>query len=227
MNKEFAKILCKSQLFKGCDEDLIYKEINESNINVNNYKKGEFIAHEDEECVSIGLVIEGSIDIVRIYPSGQEIIIKRMSSKEVFGEALIMSNHNKYPATIISTTDSKIAFISKNELLSLCSTDTKVLENFIMILSNKIIMLNQKIKNISHKSIKHKVLSYIVEESVIQGSRIIKLNNTKEEIAAYIGIPRPSLSRELIKLRDEGIIQFDRKTISLLSEDKIEEILSK
>lgn len=227
MDEEFAKIICKSQLFKDCEVDLISKEISESNIKVNKYKKGEFIAHEDEECVSIGLVLEGSIDIVRIYPSGQEIIIKKMNSQEVFGEALIMSNHNRYPATIISVTDSKIAFVSKQELLNLCATNTKVLENFIMILSNKILMLNRKIKNISHKSIKHKVLNYIIEESVIQGNRTIKLNNTKEEIAAYIGIPRPSLSRELIKLRDEGIIEFDRKTITLLSEDKIEEILSK
>ena len=75
-----------------------------------------------------------------------------------------------------------------------------------MLLSDKVIVLNNKIKSISLKNIKQKVADYILQEYKSQKQLIVNLKMNKEEIANFIGIPRPSLSRELIKLRKEKII---------------------
>ena len=94
-----------------------------------------------------------------------------------------------------------------------------------MLLSDKVIVLNNKIKSISLKNIKQKVADYILQEYKSQKQLIVNLKMNKEEIANFIGIPRPSLSRELIKLRKEKIIDFDRNNITILDIDKLEEIL--
>ena len=94
-----------------------------------------------------------------------------------------------------------------------------------MLLSDKVIVLNNKIKSISLKNIKQKVVDYILQEYKSQKQLIVNLKMNKEEIANFIGIPRPSLSRELIKLRKEKIIDFDRNNITILDIDKLEEIL--
>ena len=86
-------------------------------------------------------------------------------------------------------------------------------------------MLNNKVKSSTLKSVKHKVVDYILEKSKTSDSNIIKLSESKEDIAAFLGIPRPSLSRELINLRDEAIIEFDRKSITILNIDELEEKL--
>ena len=99
------------------------------------------------------------------------------------------------------------------------------MENFISLLSDKVFILNSKIKSISFKSLRQKVINYILNEIKDQKSNSIILNNTKEEIASLLGIPRPSLSRELISLRDLGYIEFDRKIIRVLDVESLEEEL--
>ena len=103
--------------------------------------------------------------------------------------------------------------------------EEKVLENFISLLSNKVFILNSKIKSISFKSVRQKVIGYILNEVKEQKSNSIMLKNTKEEIAALLAIPRPSLSRELINLRNLGYIKFDRKKITVLDIESLEEEL--
>ena len=109
--------------------------------------------------------------------------------------------------------------------MKLCSSNERILENFVTLLSDKVIMLNKKVKSTSLKSVKHKVVDYILEKSNVANSNVIMINESKEDIASYLGIPRPSLSRELIKLRDENIIDFDRNSITILKFHKLEEKL--
>ncbi|MDF2884864.1 MAG: cyclic nucleotide-binding protein, partial [Clostridiaceae bacterium] len=130
-----------------------------------------------------------------------------------------------YPATIIAVNECKILYISKSDILKLCTIDERVLGNFMATLSNKIFMLNSKIKSIAFKSIKHRVINYILEQATVQKSESIKLKESKEEIAAALGIPRPSLSRELMNLRDLEYIEFNRNTIKIVNIEGLEEEL--
>ena len=75
------------------------------------------------------------------------------------------------------------------------------------------------------KTVKQKVVDYILQECISQKTNSIKLKWSKEDLALYLGIPRPSLSRELIKLRDEGLIDFDRHFINVTDLENLEEVL--
>ncbi|WP_302542421.1 Crp/Fnr family transcriptional regulator, partial [uncultured Clostridium sp.] len=148
-----------------------------------------------------------------------------LNEGDVFGEALVFSKARTYPATVISLNESKVLFIDKSDILKIFTKEEKVLENFISLLSNKVFILNSKIKSISFKSVRQKVIGYILNEVKEQKSNSIMLKNTKEEIAALLAIPRPSLSRELINLRNLGYIKFDRKKITVLDIESLEEEL--
>ena len=152
-------------------------------------------------------------------------MLNRLNEGDVFGEALVFSKARTYPATVISLNESKVLFIDKSDILKILTKEEKVLENFISLLSNKVFILNSKIKSISFKSVRQKVIGYILNEVKEQKSNYIMLKNTKEEIAALLAIPRPSLSRELINLRNLGYIKFDRKKITVLDIESLEEEL--
>ena len=152
-------------------------------------------------------------------------MLNRLNEGDVFGEALVFSKARTYPATVISLNESKVLFIDKSDILKILTKEEKVLENFISLLSNKVFILNSKIKSISFKSVRQKVIGYILNEVKEQKSNSIMLKNTKEEIAALLAIPRPSLSRELINLRNLGYIKFDRKRITVLDIESLEEEL--
>ncbi|WP_346869423.1 Crp/Fnr family transcriptional regulator [Clostridium sp. UBA5119] len=221
--KDILKLLQSNFLFKGIDSENLKKIYDETKYHINRYGKGEIIAHEEEECSTIGLILEGTIELQRIYPSGKYIVLNKLTLGDVFGEAIIFSKQENYPATVISLSQCSILYIDKVDMLELFSREKRILENFLELLSNKVLMLNSKIKNISFKNIKHRVINYILETMKLQKNSVIKLKESKESIAAALGIPRPSLSRELINLRDMGYIDFDRSNIKILDIEALEE----
>lgn len=224
MNEIISK-LKQNEFFKDLTIDEIGSIMSKISYSLKSYNKGEIIANEEEECTSLGLVLEGVIEIQRIYLSGKQINVKRLGVGDVFGEALIFSNKSSYPATVTAFGDCEILYISKADILKLCMINEIVLKNFMAALSNKIFILNSKIKTIAFKSIKHKVVNYILEQARVQKSQTIKLKESKEEIASSMGIPRPSLSRELMNLRDLDYIEFDRNIIKIINIEGLEEEL--
>lgn len=217
--------LRNNDLFKGLDIEEIEDILKNISFTKIKYRKGEILAHEGEVCTSLGVILEGTIEMQRIYCNGKYIVIKKLSKGEVFGEALVFSKKGFYPATALAVNNCLIMYIKKEEVLSLCFQNKKILENFISLLSNKVLMLNKKIKNISFKSIKEKVSNYILEESIIQNTDTISLDESKQDIAAKLGIPRPSFSRELMRLKTLGIINFNRRFIKIINKEELENIL--
>ena len=223
--ENIIKIIKKNQLFSGVSEENIKNISKDIKYYIKTYNKGEIIAHEDDEGRSLSLVLSGVVEIQRLYLNGKYIVLNRLNEGDVFGEALVFSKARTYPATVISLNESKVLFIDKSDILKIFTKEEKVLENFISLLSNKVFILNSKIKSISFKSVRQKVIGYILNEVKEQKSNSIMLKNTKEEIAALLAIPRPSLSRELINLRNLGYIKFDRKKITVLDIESLEEEL--
>ena len=223
--EEIIKTIKKNQLFIGLSDESIKNVLKEIKYYIKTYSKGEIIANEDDECRSLSLVLAGTVEIQRLYSNGKYIVLSRIFEGDVFGEALVFSKSKTYPATVIALSECKVLFINKSDVLKICSNEEKILENFVSLLSDKVFILNSKIKSISFKSIRQKVINYILNEVKKQKDNSIILKNTKEEIAALLGIPRPSLSRELINLRDMKYIEFNRKKITILDIESLEEEL--
>lgn len=223
--KKIIEILHKCILFKGFTEQDIEQSLKTSKFLKKEYKKAEIVAIEGDNCSNIGIVLSGSIEIQRIYESGRVVVMERLNEGNIFGEVIIFSDYSKYPATIMATEKSEIMYISKENILALCKDNICFLNNFMGLLSKKILMLNKKIKSMSYKTIAQKISNYIIEEHRKQKAMNIKLNHTKKEIADMMGIPRPSLSRELINLREKGLIDFHKDEIKILDIDALEEIL--
>lgn len=223
--EEIVKTIKKNQLFIGLNDESIKNVLKEIQYYIKTYSKGEIIANEDDECRSLSLLLSGTVEIQRLYSNGKYIVLSRLFEGDVFGEALVFSKARTYPATVIALSECKVIFINKNDVLKICSNEEKILENFVSLLSDKVFILNSKIKSISFKSIRQKVINYILNEAKEQKSNYIILKNTKEEIASLLGIPRPSLSRELINLRDMNYIEFNRKKITILDIESLEEEL--
>jgi CRP-like cAMP-binding protein len=186
-----------------------------SAITINIYPSNFTIALEDEKSTYIGIVLEGKLLIKAYSLGGRNFTINTLEPGMIFGDVLLFGKlGNTYPGNLITKGVVTLAVIP-NEAIMEYIKDPIFLSNFLQVLSDKVYMVNTKNKLLSQDSIRDKIIYYLTEERRHQHSNVIQLNMSKEELANHLFIPRPSLSRELIHMRDEGLILFDRYTITL------------
>ncbi|MBP5446161.1 MAG: Crp/Fnr family transcriptional regulator [Acholeplasmatales bacterium] len=177
------------------------------------YNKNALIFLEGEQCRNVCIVKKGEISITTsTYDSLVE--INNLKENEIFGDSLIFSTDNRYLGSIMAVKDTTLCIISKDNWLKLLE-NKEILKNYLEIVSNKVFKIQSKVKILSQKSIREKILFYLITESKRINKKTIRIKS-KESLALFLNVPRPSLSRELIKLKDEGIIDFDRYSITLL-----------
>ncbi|KHS58185.1 MULTISPECIES: Crp/Fnr family transcriptional regulator [Terrisporobacter] len=212
-------------MFKNKSEEYLLDLFKDSNYIIKSYSKNDIIAIEGDTCTSIGLILDGNIDIKRML--GTKVIhVSSFGKGHIFGEVIAFSDVNLYPATVMSSTQSKIMFISKDNFIKFCTSHEDFLGMFLNDLSNKIFVLNKSITNLTFSSVRQKICNFLITEYKLQNSENIKLKITKEKIAESLGITRPSLSRELINMKDMGLIDYSRSHIKILDLEEIENILT-
>ncbi len=191
------------------------------------YARGQVVGFEEDPCEAVGIVASGSIHIQRIFPSGKLITIETFQAGDSFGEALVFSDRGTYPATLVAREDTQVLFVPREEVVRLCTRYPRFLENFMRTLSNRILLLNARIKNLSFATVRQKVANHLLEEQRRQGTSSLVLTRSRTELADLLGIPRPSLSRELSAMQSDGWIDFDRRAITILDQAAIEQALER
>lgn len=197
-------------LFESCNNEELKKHAIERV-----YYPGEIIFQEDEICKEIILILEGKVSISTYNYDGDEFIIKNSFPGDIIGSLLIFSDKNIYYGTGIAKEKTKTLIIKKSNLLYLFNRFSCMYLNFIKYLSNTGIEINNKLKVMTQKSIREKILFYLKINEDQNG--VVTLTMNKEELAKYLSIPRPSLSRELINMQKDNLIIVNGKTIKKVS----------
>ncbi len=223
---EIIEVLKSCILFKDMTGKDISDILNKIKYSTPCFSKEQTIAIEDDECSNIGIVVKGSVEIQKIYESGKKITIERLKPGEIFGEVIIFSSAKKYPSTVVSIEESKVMFIHRDEILKISGTNTMLLNRFMELLSNKIIMLNKKLKSLSYHTLRQKIANYILEEHKKQKNLKIILPYKRCEMAEQLGVTRPSLSREFVNMRNNGLFDFSCRTVMIKDLNGLENALS-
>ena len=225
--KKYIEQLAKCVLFKNINKEKIINILEQIPYKIIEYNKDEIIAIEGDDCNSLGIILKGKVEIQKIFPSGQVTTINNFKEGNIFGESLVFSDRHTYPATITAIESSRIMYIEKTDIINLSMLNSTILINFVSVLSDRILMLNDRISNLSQDSLRKKISNFLLSEYTKQNKTILYFPYTRKKMAELLNIPRPSLSRELTKMRDEKIIDFDRNTIKILKINILEDSLLK
>lgn len=223
--KEYVSALQNCTLFRRLNEDNITALLRYLDVKSVTYEKDSIIGFEGEPCTKLGIVASGKVELQNIYPSGKVATLTTLMPGQSFGEAILFSDDDRYPISTVAKVKSTILFIDKRSIMHGLTHHPILLDNFLRLLSNKLVMMNQKVKVLSLDTIRQKVSNYLLKEYKIQGTPMIQTAMSRKDMAEHMSIQRPSLSRELIKMKEEGLIDFDKSTIKILDVDALEDEL--
>ncbi len=225
MRQELREKLARTDLFSACDPKTLLRITAELRYRMSEYDAGTTLAVEGSPCEHLSVIVEGSVEIQKVLGSGRAITIDRLPEGSVFGEALLFPSDQRYVATITTAAPTTIMYISAEEIARLCREEPGFLERFLGLLSGKMLMLNRRIQELSYSSIRQKVAARLLEASLRQGGGTVELGVTRKEMADDMGIPRPSLSRELARMRDDGLLTFSGSSVTILDPEAMENVL--
>jgi CRP-like cAMP-binding protein len=211
--KNFLK---NSALLNVLLSEEIQSHLNSGQFRIVSYSKDAIIHLENEPCTKLEIILSGRVAIERIDKSGGLLTIAEFVQDDLLGGNLLFSKNAYYPMTVISKQNTVILEINKTTLFSLFCSNPAFLRMYLEYVSDHAFILGDKIKHYVNKTIRESVLSFLNYESKKQGANHIQLNMTKKALADKIGVQRTSLSRELAKMKQDGLISYDAKSITII-----------
>lgn len=204
-------------LFEQIEEDQVESIMENINYKTIEFSKGEIITLAGIPCRYADIVIRGSLICSMASLSGKQVEVSRLTRGSMIAPAFLFSQNHAMPVSVKAGCKVEILRISRESFRTLIDDNAKVRINFIHLLSDLNVFLTGKIKVLSLYSVREKVAYLLHKIAKEQGSSLIHLDRSRQEIALSFGIQKFSLLRVLSQFEQEGIIKIDGKNIQILN----------
>jgi len=218
--KKYIPILKRTKLFSGISEEDIESMLSCLDASVREFKKGEYVFRGGEHIGQITVLLSGELHIQRDDYWGNRDIVNRISVGEMFGEAYIAPESGALLNDVVALEDSTVIFFNVKRITTVCSASCRfhsmVVQNLFYALSEKNRVLVQKLGHISKRSTREKLMSYLSEQAERQNSASFSIPFNRQQLADFLSVDRSAMSNELCKMRDDGLIEFEKNQFRLL-----------
>ncbi len=179
------------------------------------YDPGEILFWQGDPCRDVAYVVSGSVAIRSSSPDGRELTIQEVGPGDYFGDVLTLAGENSYLGNVVAIDQTLICFLSPDAFLSLLASSRRILAAYLANLGRKTFQIKQQVKLLSLPDLRSKILFFLGQSLGPARKGTVAIPGTKERLASLLCVERPSLSRELARMKKEGIINYTRTQIHL------------
>jgi len=181
------------------------------------YEKGSTLHAAGTPMDRFGILLRGAVQVCVDEIVGNRMIMAEVAPGTSFGESLCFLRTRESPVYIFASEDSEVLWLRTEALTGAEDPfGVELLRRFTAALAEKNLSMNSRIQVLSKLSLRGKLNAYFTELAAAQGSNVIRLPMNREDTAAYIGVNRSALSRELAKMKAEGLIDYRKHEIRIL-----------
>lgn len=175
----------------------------------NKVQKREIVFTEGERGHAIYLCARGTVQLYKTSPDGQEVVIKVVRSGELFGEVILFEK-DRYPVSAMALEDGLLFLLPKFQFECLLE-DPEFRKDFISNLMAKLRYLAEQVQSLMTDDVESRFFKFLDEQH--GETKEIRINLSKKDVAAAIGTTPETLSRLLLRLKDEGKLFWEGKKI--------------
>ncbi len=219
MDANVVKILVSSPIFHDISPSQLDIMLDCLKPKINTYNKNSYIAVEGEPYTGLGILLSGEAAIIKESASGSRVIMTVIGPGDLFGEMIAFSPRKHWPASVFAQSTCSVMFLSPEKIIGecthVCGGYKQLIKNMLVLLSTKALMLNQRVEYLAIKGMREKISIYLLEQYKINQKNTFVLPLKRNELADFLSVSRTALSRELGRMRDEGIIEFYRTSVKI------------
>lgn len=222
--EDYIRILKRTKLFAGIAEDEISLMLSCLDAHMREYRKGEYVFRQGEHISTITMLVDGELHIQQDDYWGNRSIISHISTGDMFGEAYIAPESGALLNDVVAVEDSTVIFLDARKIMTVCSSACRfhsiVVQNLFFAISEKNRKLVMKLGHMSKRTTREKLISYLSAESRRQNSSDFTIPFNRQQLADFLSVDRSAMSNELCRMRNEGLLRFDKSRFTLLLPEK-------
>lgn len=222
--KERIANLSKIHLFKNISEEELERMFRCSKTVERSFENESYIFRQGETPRHLFLVLEGKVIIAKDFASGRRDVLFVVEQGDVFGEMFLFADAGNYWYDAIAQGKVRVLEIPWNFFYCFCSNACEhhrmITRNMLEIQSEKNFFMTRKLHLLSGTTLRERISLWLLEQA--GEDNIVNLTMNREELADYLGTTRPSLSRELMKMQQEKLIEADRSKIRIIDRETLE-----
>ncbi len=217
--EKYYPILKKTLLFNNFEDSELSHFLSCLRAHLKEYKAGSDILLQGSDIACAGIIVKGKVLSHRVDIDGTKRILTMYGQGEVFFDELLFSHITVSPYTMTAKEQTAVIYIDCSEISKFCNMacvhHSKFVANLMQKLSEKTVRLDQKMEIVQQGSVREKLLAYFNLCADQAGSNQFNIPFSRQELADYIGVNRSTTSRELWKLKRDGLINFDHRDFVL------------
>ena len=218
--EEYISLLKNTDLFKGVEETSIGPLLQSMGARKRHFNKGNFVFYAGDDINTISIVLSGSCHIVQEDYWGNRNILTLVQKGQLFGEAFAALPSAQAIVDVVVVEEGDILFLSIDSLMrsdtSLPAEARSVLRNVMGLLARKNILLTKKIRYISQRSTRQKLMAYLSDEARRLGSSSFTIEFNRQQLADFLSVDRSAMSAELSRMQKDGLIKYHKDEFTLL-----------
>ena len=225
------KLFRKNKLFANLDDKEINAIFDCLKGRIVKPVRGKVLCKEGDPVEEIGIIREGTCLKFITKSNGEREAREVLTAGDMFGEVEGYIGDKTMMYSVVASDDVTVLYITLSTIVKQCSktcpVHQKVLENMLALLAERVSTLNKDTEYLIVKSMRQKIAKFVYEKYLEQNSLEIDLGMDRNEMAQYLNVSRPSMSREMLKMMNEdGIFKFRKAKLTILKLDEIEKIVN-
>lgn len=226
---EYYNTLSNCVLFRQIEIEDFSHLLTCLNTRIRTYNTDEYVFFLGDEVNYIGVVLKGSIEIVKETLAGNRHIVAVLGPSSIFGEGVVCTKKRIAPVSVRVKEPSNILLIPYEKIIkscgNSCSFHTQLIHNMMMILGEKNYTLNHKIDMLMLKGMREKIATFLLQESNERATNSFTISLNRTELAEYLNVSRTSMCRELARMKEEDIIDYYQNSFKIKDKDLLYDCL--
>ena len=218
--EQYFEVLLASRLFAGVSRGELEAMLVCLGARTAHYARGSEILRTGEQIRCLGLVLSGTVHVLREDFWGNRNILTAAGPGEVFGESYACLPEKTTPIRASAAEPAEVLLLEVRRVLttcpSACAFHARVIRNLLEVLAVKNLAMNEKLIHLTQRTTRDKLLSYLSACSARAGSPEFEIPYNRQQLADYLSVDRSAMSAELSRLRAQGILECHKNRFRLL-----------
>lgn len=212
-------LLKNTLLFRGMNDDEIKTALGTLRGSTKKYRKNQAVLHAGKTTESIGLILSGGVTVESNDLWGNRTVLSHVGPGDFFAETYALTKNEPMLVDVTAGEPSEILFLNISALLETPAErwQMTLTRNLLMISARKNLILSRRSFHTSPKSARSRIQAYLNSVSLQTGSRDFSIPFNRQQMADYLNLDRTALSKELSRMKKEGIIDFWKNHFRILS----------